>query len=85
MYLTAIINVYLRYIVACGLSNSLNKGIVYRCTRKGFKTSQTGIINTDQGSQHTSNEFVKLVTSNKFKLSMDSKGRALDNIWIERF
>lgn len=43
------------------------------------------IFNTDQGSQFTSQDFLKPLTSNKIAISMDSKGRALDNIFIERF
>ncbi len=43
------------------------------------------IFNTDQGSQFTSNEFTKKLKNNDIKISMDSKGRAIDNITIERF
>ena len=43
------------------------------------------IFNTDQGSQFTSNEFTKVLKNNKIKISMDGKGRCLDNVIIERF
>lgn len=85
MYLTAIIDVYSRYIVAWGLSNSLSKELCTEVLERALKRAKPETINTDQGSQYTSNEFVNVVTSNNIKLSMDSKGRALDNIWIERF
>lgn len=85
MYLTAIIDVYSRYIVAWGLSNSLNKELCTSVLEKALKRAKPEIINTDQGSQYTSNDFIDLVIKNKIQLSMDSKGRALDNIWIERF
>ena len=43
------------------------------------------IFNTDQGSQFTSPDFVKCLVDNEIKVSMDGKGRALDNVYIERF
>ncbi|MBF0399010.1 MAG: transposase family protein, partial [Desulfobacterales bacterium] len=43
------------------------------------------IINSDQGSQFTSSQFTNIITGRNIKISMDSKGRALDNIAIERF
>ena len=42
-------------------------------------------MNSDQGSQFTSNEFIEILRENEIKVSMDSKGRAIDNIAIERF
>ena len=42
------------------------------------------IVNTDQGSQFTSNLFTGFLEKNEIKISMDGKGRAIDNIWIER-
>lgn len=85
MYLTAVIDVFSRYIIAWELSNSLIKELCTTVLKKALQVSKPEIINTDQGSQYTSNEFVELVETNGIKLSMDSKGRALDNIWIERF
>jgi putative transposase len=43
------------------------------------------IFNTDQGSQYTSDEFISILTKEDVKISMDSKGRAYDNIIVERF
>ena len=86
MYLTAVIDVYSRYIIAWELSNSLAKDLCTSVMEKALKKGKPEIVNTDQGSQYTSNDFVDLITvKNKIQLSMDSKGRALDNIWIERF
>ena len=47
--------------------------------------SQPEIFNTDQGSQFTSNNFIGALAKREIKISMDGKGRALDNIFIERF
>jgi len=85
MYLTAIIDVYSRYIVAWEISNSLSKEFCIDLVKKALKVGKPEIINTDQGVQYTSNDFIELLNTNNIRISMDSKGRALDNIWIERF
>lgn len=86
MYLFAIIDVYSRKIMAWGISNTMTvewcKSILqqaideYGCPE---------IFNTDQGSQFTSPDFINTLKNNEIKISMDGKGRALDNIFIERF
>jgi putative transposase len=86
MYLTAIIDVYSRYIVGWGLSNSLDAQSSLRVVKEAFdKHGKPEILNSDQGSQFTCKEYVELLKSNKVTISMDGKGRALDNIYIERF
>jgi putative transposase len=84
MYLCAIIDVHTRLVVNWSLSNSMTAqwcvSVVERAIEKYGKPE---IINTDQGSQFTSEEFTGLFDEN-MKLSMDGKGRALDNIFIER-
>lgn len=86
MYLIAIIDVRSRYVVNWSISNSMEAS--WCCSVLDEAISKHGkpeIINTDQGSQFTSNQFVELVTdTHKIKLSMDGKGRALDNVYIER-
>jgi len=89
MYLTAIIDVYSRYIVGWSLSNTME---AQWCTEMLEKTiSNYGvpqIINTDQGAQYTSEVFTTYLLSLKeqgVQLSMDGKGRATDNAFIERF
>ena len=86
MYLMAIIDVYSRKIVHWGLSNTMDSlwccSVLEECiTLNGLPS----ILNTDQGSQYTSDDFVYRVLNNGIRLSMDGKGRALDNIYIERF
>lgn len=86
MYLTAIIDWYSRYIVGFTLSNTLEKACVIETVKKAIKQyGRPEIINCDQGSQFTSDEYISLLKDNNIKVSMDGKGRALDNQRIERF
>ena len=86
MYLTAIIDVYSRKIVAWGLSNTLDAEASLRVVRRAVEMyGAPEILNSDQGSQFTCAEYVELLKKERIKISMDGKGRALDNIYIERF
>ena len=87
VYLTAIIDWYSRFIVGYSISNTLQADTVTRVVKDAVrKHGLPEIINSDQGSQFTSNEYIALIKSyNHTKISMDGKGRATDNIAIERF
>ena len=86
MYLTAIIDVYSRYIVAWGLSNSLDADASLRVVKEAVAIhGKPGILNSDQGCQFTCKEYVEYLKGEQIQISMDGKGRALDNIYIERF
>jgi len=86
MYLTAIIDVYSRFIVGWGLSNSLDAESSLEVVREAVAThGKPEILNSDQGSQFTCKEYVNYLKDQNIKISMDGKGRALDNIFIERF
>ena len=86
MYLTAVIDVYSRYLLGWQLSNSLDKETQTELVEELFdKYGTPEIINSDQGSQYTSNNWINCLKEHKVKISMDGKGRALDNIYIERF
>ena len=86
MYLTAIIDVYSRYIVGWGLSNSLAAEASLGVVRQAVADhGPPEILNSDQGSQFTCLEYVSYLKEQGIKISMDGKGRALDNIYIERF
>ena len=86
MYLTAIIDVYSRYIVGWGLSNSLDAESSHKVIREAIaKHGCPEILNSDQGVQFTCKAYVELLKKHPIKISMDGKGRALDNIYIERF
>jgi len=84
-YLVAVIDWYSRYILSWEISNSLDVYFCLEALEKSLKVGKPQIFNTDQGSQFTSNAFTQMVTKNGIKLSMDGRGRALDNIFIERF
>lgn len=87
MYMVAIIDVYSRYIVNWSVSNNMDADWVCECMKEAFiHYGRPEIVNTDQGSQFTSPKFTQLVLKDKLtKLSMDGKGRATDNAYIERF
>ena len=87
MYLLAIMDLYSRYIVGWSLSNTMDTEWVVYTLKVAIKNyGKPDIINSDQGSQFTSDEYVNYVKSlETVKISMDGKGRATDNIFIERF
>ena len=86
MYLVAIIDWYSRYIVGYTLSNTLEKAAVIDTIKKAIKKyGRPEIINCDQGSQFTNAQYLGILKENGIKVSMDGKGRALDNQRIERF
>lgn len=86
LYLVAIIDVYSRFILSYCLSNSLSEYFCIECLQTALKNwGKPLIFNTDQGSQFTGINFTQILKNESIKISMDSKGRALDNIFIERF
>ena len=85
LYLTAIIDVYSRYIVGWDISNSLDAENSLKVLRKAISDhGKPDIVNSDQGSQFTCPLWVEYLEKQEITISMDGKGRALDNIWIER-
>lgn len=86
MYLTAVIDVFSRKILAWGLSNSQDSKWCKQVVEEAIsRYGKPEIINSDQGSQYTSSIWITYLEKNGVQISMDGKGRALDNIWIERF
>lgn len=85
MYLTAIIDVYSRYVVGWDIFNSLDAQNTLRVLKRAIARHGTpGIINSDQGSQFTCALWTEWVESLDIQVSMDGRGRATDNIYIER-
>ncbi len=85
-YLVAIIDWYSRRILSWKLSNTMDKEFCIDALEEALaKHPKPQIFNTDQGSQFTSTAFTGILIENNIKISMDGKGRALDNIIIERF
>ena len=86
MYLTAIIDWYSRYIVGWALSDTLDTAPVLDAVKTAVAEYGTpAIINSDQGSQFTSNEYVDFLRENQIRQSMDGKERWVDNVIIERW
>jgi putative transposase len=86
LYLCAVVDWYSRYILSWGISNTLSSDFCIKALNDAFKIGEKPeIFNTDQGSQFTSNDFTKILIDREIQVSMDGKGRALDNIFIERF
>jgi len=86
VYLVAIMDWYSRKILSWSLSINLDKSFCIWALEEAIRNyGSPEIFNTDQGSQFTSPDFTGLLLKNEVKISMDGKGRALDNIMIERF
>jgi putative transposase len=83
-YLVAILDWYSRYVLAWRLSNSLETHFCLEALEESLTGRTPEVFNTDQGVQFTSEEFTGLLKERQVKISMDSKGRALDNIFVER-
>lgn len=86
MYLTAIIDVYSRAIMAWGLHNTLDGANSIEVLDEAVRLhGAPEIINSDQGCQYTSKDWAEACEGYGITISMDGRGRATDNIWIERF
>jgi len=86
LYLSAVIDVHTRYVLNWSISNSMDAKWVTTLMQETIKMhGEPEIINTDQGSQYTSDDFTAMVLDEErnIKLSMDGKGRATDNAFIE--
>ena len=85
--MVAIIDWYSRFIVGWSISNTLQTDFVVRTLEEAINNyGKPEIINSDQGSQFTSNAYIDFIKSHEsIRISMDGKGRATDNIMIERF
>lgn len=85
MYLMAVVDLHSRYVLHWSLSNSMTAEWCAEVLQETLdQYGKPEIFNTDQGSQFTSDVFIKALTENEIKISMDGKGRALDNIFVER-
>lgn len=84
LYLVAVMDWYSRYVISWELSNSLETSFCLAALEKALRKSRPDIFNTDQGAQFTSDTFTQRLLSVGIRISMDGKGRALDNIFVER-
>ena len=83
-YLTAVMDWHSRYVLSWEMSLTLEGGFCEDAVRCALLQSSPEIFNTDQGCQYTSKSFQSLFSDSQIRLSMDGKGRAFDNIMIER-
>ena len=84
MFLTAVIDWYSRYVLAWELSNTLDSTFCISALEQALGFGKPEVFNTDQGSQFTSEAFTKVLLDNEISISMDGRGRALDNVFTER-
>lgn len=84
LYLVVVMDWYSRYVLSWELSNSLESGFCVSALEKALARGSPGIFNTDQGAQFTSEAFTQRLLSAGVQISMDGKGRALDNVFVER-
>ena len=94
-YLTAVMDVFSRFVLSWQISNSMDTSFCIESLEYAFRYGKPDIFNTDQGSQYTSNAFTSVLKSNEIQrdvtlwarcrwLSMNGRGRCIDNIWVER-
>lgn len=84
LYLVAVMDWFSRYVLAWELSNSLETSFCLEALERALRRATPGIFNTDQGAQFTSADFTGCLEAAGTKVSMDGRGRATDNIFIER-
>lgn len=84
LYLAAVIDWHSRYVLSWRLSNSLDNDFCVDALEEALEYGCPAIFNTDQGVQFTSKNHTDILKSKGIQISMDSKGRALDNIFVER-
>lgn len=84
LYLVALMDWFSRYVLAWELSTSLAVDFCLRVLDRAVRVGQPEILNSDQGSQFTSLDFIDRVQQHQVRISMDGRGRALDNIFTER-
>jgi len=84
VYLVAVIDWYSRCVLSWELSISLESGFCVEALERAFEYGKPEIFNTDQGSQFTSEIFTSRLLERDIQISMDGRGRALDNIFVER-
>jgi len=84
VYLMAIIDWYSRYVLNWALSTALEADFCINALNETLGTSQCEIFNTEQGSQFTTHRFTEPLLAKGIQISMDGRGRALDNIFVER-
>jgi len=84
VYLTAILDWFSRYVLAWEVSVTLDTGFCVSALESALRVGRPEIFNSDQGAQFTSEEFTGRLRADGIQISMDGRGRALDNVFVER-
>lgn len=84
VYLTAVLDWFSRFVLSWRLSPSLDGSFCRDALRQALRWGTPEVFNTDQGCQYTSSSFTAILKQNGIAISMDGRGRALDNIFVER-
>jgi putative transposase len=84
MYLTAVIDWFSRYVLSWRLSSTLDGGFCLEALDEALSRGKPEVFNTDQGSQFTSREYTGRLEGAGVAVSRDGRGRALDNVFVER-
>jgi putative transposase len=84
MYLTAVIDWFSRYVLSWRLSNTLDGGFCLEALDEALARGRPEVFNTDQGSQFTAREYTGRLEAAGVAVSRDGRGRALDNVFVER-
>ena len=84
LYLVAVMDWFSRFVLSWELSNTMETGFCLAALQAAFRFGQPEIWNSDQGSQFTAAEFLTPLKDRGIRISMDGRGRALDNVFIER-
>jgi putative transposase len=83
-YLVAVLDWYSRYVVSWELDQTLQQGFVLKAVEQALQVNQPQIFNSDQGSHFTNEQYLGLLKQQGIAISMDGRGRALDNVFTER-
>ncbi len=84
IYLVAVIDWFSRYVLSWEVSVSLETSFCLSALEWALSKARPEIFNTDQGSQFTSSDFTSRLEADAIRVSMDGRGRALDNVFVER-
>ena len=85
VFVVIVLDWYSRYVLSYEISTSLEVDFCLNALHKAFKHGKPEIFNTDQGSQYTSQAFLEMLKERNIRISMDGKGRCLDNVRVERW
>ncbi len=84
VYLVVIMDWFSRYILSWELSITLEKELCVEALKRALLISKPEVFNSDQGPQHTSEDFIEVLKKEDIRISMDGRGRLYDNIFVER-